>query len=127
MSGKLPVSRSDFACKCGCGFDTIDYGLMRILIDIDKNLQPGGIVVYSGCRCREYNDKVQRESLGDSYKPYSSKSQHMFGRAADIVVSGFEPEEVYQYLADRYKGFYGIGKYKTFTHIDSRTKGPARW
>ena len=24
-------SRRDFACKCGCGFDTIDYELVRVI------------------------------------------------------------------------------------------------
>jgi hypothetical protein len=47
-------------------------------------------------------------------------------RAADIVVRGKTPREVYEYLDERYPNKYGIGSYETFTHIDTRVK-KARW
>ena len=36
------------------------------------------------------------------------------------------PEKVYAYLTEKYPGKYGIGKYPTFTHIDTRLN-KARW
>ena len=43
----------------------------------------------------------------------------MKGQAADIVVKGVEPKEVAKYAESI--GVKGIGVYKTFTHIDTRT------
>ena len=80
------------------------------------------IKINSGYRSPEHNasDKVKG----------SSKSQHLFGRAADIVVTGFTPKEVYDLIegmisaGDMLQG--GLGLYKTFVHYDVRgTK--ARW
>ena len=60
------------------------------------------------------------------YVAYSSKSKHLQGIAADIVVKGINTVNVYQYLNNQYKDRYGIGSYDTFTHIDVRSlKG--RW
>ena len=46
--------RSEFACKCGCGFDTVDYELVKVLEYIrehfDRPLQ-----INSGCRCATHN------------------------------------------------------------------------
>jgi uncharacterized protein YcbK (DUF882 family) len=55
------------------------------------------------------------------------KSQHMLGRAADVIVVGHTPQEVQDYLTTQYPHRYGIGRYDTFTHIDTRSNGPARW
>lgn len=46
----------------------------------------------------------------------------MKGTATDIVVKGMTPDEV----ADACEKFDGLGRYDTFTHIDSRGK-KARW
>ena len=51
------------------------------------------------------------------------KSLHMRGKAADIVVKGVSPAKVQQYLKDH---LGGMGKYKTFTHVDVRGY-VARW
>lgn len=50
----------------------------------------------------------------------ASNSQHLYGAAADIVVSGFAPHEVYKKL-DRWHGDKGgLGDGSNFTHIDLR-------
>lgn len=109
-------SRHEFACKCGCGFDTVDAETLQVLQDLrDWFKKP--ITINSGCRCSDYNTKIGG----------SKRSQHMFGRAADISVYGIDPAHIYAYLDKKYEGKYGIGKYNTFTHIDTRTDGPARW
>lgn len=109
--------RSEFRCKCGnCHCDTLDYELLCVLQQLrERFLVP--VIIASGNRCLEYN-----RSIGSK-----DTSQHVQGRAADIVVQGVSPDLVYETLCEWYPRKYGIGKYKTFTHIDTRTDGPARW
>jgi len=45
-----------------------------------------------------------------------ANSRHMFGMAADIVSEHFEPEEIAEIANKLQAG--GVGKYKTFTHVD---------
>jgi uncharacterized protein YcbK (DUF882 family) len=73
------------------------------------------ITVLSGYRTPAYNKAVGG----------ATKSQHMLGKAADIVVAGVTPLEVYRYLDSRHDG--GLGKYRTFTHFDVLRTKRARW
>jgi uncharacterized protein YcbK (DUF882 family) len=108
-------SRSEFACKCGCGYDTVDTELLVLLEEIRAHFGRG-ITINSGCRCVDYNASPH---IGGS-----EKSQHLYGRAADIVVEGTPPDIVHE-LAEQL-GAGGLGKYDSFTHVDSRV-GRARW
>lgn len=108
-------SRSEFACKCGCGFDTVDARTLELLEDVRQHFGTP-ITITSGCRCRAYNQRVGG----------SPNSQHLLGRGADIQVRNVTPAEVAGYLERVYPGKYGIGRYQTFTHIDSRGSA-ARW
>ncbi len=133
-------SRHEFACKCGCGFDTVDFELLNVLQNLANHLSfihdcKIMVIIVSGCRCKEYNEKVKKR-YNSNYKPYSSKSQHMFARAADIKVykkinneksEKFDPNSIYSYLNTKYPNQYGIGRYKTFTHIDTKSGKPRRW
>jgi len=105
--------RSEFACKCGCGADTIDYELVRALDDIREHFDRP-VVVTSGVRCKAYNRAVGG----------ADGSQHLRGRAADITVYGTPPAVVAD-LAEQ-MGLGGVGRYDTFTHIDTR-HGRSRW
>jgi len=109
-------SRSEFRCKCGCGFDTVDAELIWVLEDLRRCFMDRAVIVHSGCRC-----KLRNALVGGS-----PNSQHMAGKAADIHIDGIDPAMVAECLEDRYPGKYGIGRYQTFTHIDVRP-GPARW
>lgn len=102
-------SRHEFACKCGCGFDTVDVELLPILQDIRDNFSKP-VTITSGCRCESYNKKVGG----------ADKSKHTLGRASDIKVSGVKAVEVYNYLTRRYPSSYGIILYSTWVHVDSR-------
>ncbi len=73
----------------------------------------GSININSGFRCAEHNKAIGGED----------KSQHMLGNATDIVVPSKAPNDVQEALKD-WNG--GLGRYKTFTHIDSRGS-KARW
>lgn len=107
-------SRSEFACQCGCGFDTVDTSTLEILNAVRENFGP--VVVTSGCRCEEHNARIGG----------ASNSQHKLARAADIKVSNTDPQEVYDWVAREHPSA-SIGAYNSFTHIDTRTDGPARW
>jgi uncharacterized protein YcbK (DUF882 family) len=106
-------SRWEFACKCGCGFDTVDVKLIEDLETIREHFDRR-VDINSGCRCESHNRAVGG----------SKNSQHMLGRAADIVVDGVPPRIVGE-LAHQI-GVGGLKAYETFTHIDSRN-GVARW
>jgi uncharacterized protein YcbK (DUF882 family) len=105
--------RSEFACKCGCNFDTVDYELLRCLEYIREHFDKP-VIINSACRCPTHNANVGG----------GQKSQHLLGRAADIVVQDTDPQEVYT-LADQME-VGGLGEYDSFTHIDTRVFY-ARW
>ena len=108
-------TREEFQCSCGCGFDTVDYELAEVLDDV-RTFFKSPVVINSGCRCISRN-----HTIGGS-----AKSQHLYGRAADIVVKDIDAELVYNYLDKKYPDTYGVGKYNGRTHIDTR-KHKARW
>ena len=106
-------TRKEFACRCGCGFDTVDAELVALLDRIRGYFQ-APVIVSSCCRCEAHNRQVGG----------TKGSQHLKGRAADFTVTGKTPEEVQRY-ADLI-GVPGLGFYDSFTHIDTR-QGQARW
>ena len=106
-------SRKEFACKCGCAYDTVDARLIHFLEMIRERFG-APVKINSGCRCSSYNMKVGG----------SLHSQHLLGRAADIVVDGVPPDAVADYAESI--GAPGVGRYATFTHIDSRNT-VSRW
>ena len=53
-------------------------------------------------------------------------SQHLYGTAADISVSGVSPTVVAAYAESLLPGTGGIGIYGTFVHVDVR-KNKSRW
>ena len=64
---------SDFACKCGCGFDNIDQ---RVVDTAQKIRDMLGIPINidSGCRCLKYDTRVNEKN----------NSYHTRGLAADL-------------------------------------------
>jgi uncharacterized protein YcbK (DUF882 family) len=118
-------SRKEFACNCGCGFNTVDFELLQALQNYSDRLQNANInkkvsiTVNSGCRCQARN-----KSEGGT-----KNSQHLLGRAADIVVKidgvQIPPTEVADFFNNVYSNF-STGVYKTFTHVDTRTGKPWR-
>lgn len=52
----------------------------------------------------------------------AKNSQHLYGKACDVVVAGVKPDEVFKYVRDNFP-WAGVGRYDSFTHCDS---GPAR-
>lgn len=48
-------SRSEFACKCGCGFDHISLELVSKL-ECLRSIIRQPIIINSGCRCPKWMD-----------------------------------------------------------------------
>jgi uncharacterized protein YcbK (DUF882 family) len=105
--------RAEFACKCGCGFDTVDTVLLEALETIRTHFE-SPVVITSACRCPSHNKVV-------GGAPYS---QHLLARAADIYVKGIEPKKVADYAESL---GMSVGSYDAFTHIDSRSGIPKYW
>ena len=108
-------SKSEFECRCGCGFDEVSLELVEVLQELRDDINEP-ITINSACRCKEWNAEVGG----------AKRSQHLLGTAADIVVKGCTPAYVHEYLEGKYPDKYGMGKYKSFIHIDVR-KSKARW
>lgn len=129
--------REEFTCKCGCGFDTMDYELLNILEEGRTYFQRiyGKVktVVRGGNRCVKYNEKIQKR-YNKNYIPFSSKSKHLQAKAADIKMYFFReekwvqitPQEVHNFYTKKYPDSKGLGIYKNRNHIDSREE-KARW
>jgi uncharacterized protein YcbK (DUF882 family) len=96
-------------------FNTIDAEIYKVVVNV-REFFGRPVTINSACRCEKHNAEVGG----------AEHSQHLKGRACDIVVQGIEPDKVAEYLEKRYPNQFGIGKYQSFTHIDSRN-GPARW
>lgn len=100
---------SEFRCK-GSGTlpnGGIDNNLILKLEELRYALGGKALVINSGYRSPAHNKRVGG----------ASKSQHLYGKAADIKVRGVTPATVYR-AAD--KIFNGVGRYNTFTHVDTR-------
>ncbi len=108
--GDLSVNfdRDEFACKCGCKFDTVDSELLSILEKVRSHFGKP-IIVTSACRCESHN-----KDIGGSANSY-----HLKGRASDIKIIGISPKKVEEFINLNYPKC-GLGTYKTFNHIDSR-------
>ena len=109
-------SRKEFTCRCGkCGFNTVDAELISVLEDV-RHYFKKPVKINSGARCTAHN-------MDEGGTP---TSQHLLGRAADIVVESVLPSRVYEYINSKYPNEYGLGCYAEFTHIDTRSN-KARW
>ena len=102
-------NRSEFACKCGCGFETVDTWILDACQLIRH--QFGSAIITSGCRCPEHNKKV-------GGKP---NSKHVQGCAADIRAAGGNPLEWRITVESRYpERFIDFKEYpaENFLHME---------
>ena len=105
----------EFACKDGTDPIFIDTELVNVLQKIRTHFGKA-VTITSAYRTPSHNKSVG----GTTY------SQHLYGRAADIKVSGIAPKNVAAYAESLLKAKGGIGIYDTFTHIDVRATC-SRW
>lgn len=114
---------SEFDSKDGA---KMPENVLKNITELAKNLQVlrdtlgRKITINSGYRSVAHNKKEKG----------SPKSQHILGKAADIVVEGISPEKVAQTLekliGERKIKQGGIGIYDTFVHYDIRGE-KSRW
>mgnify|MGYP000464310573 CR=1 FL=1 len=109
-------TRSEFECKCGCGFAAVDVELLKVLERVRVHFGLP-VIITSACRCERHNIAVGG----------TVNSKHKLGIAADIQVKGVDPTEVFDFLHNNPPSHgLSLGKYETFTHVDVR-EGNARW
>lgn len=104
----------EFACNDGSDVILIHPDLPSVLQNI-RNQFGKPIIINSGYRTPEYNKKVGG----------ATRSQHCYGTAADIVVDGVSPASVAAAAEKALKEMDypgGIGLYKSFVHVDVRSK-----
>ena len=119
-------SKSEFECKSG----------QDMPLDVLENVKLLAIQLQ---KIREYVGKPIR--INSAYRSEAHNqaiggvktSQHILGKAADITIDTFTPDEVVSIIENMLTnemlgGFYigGLGSYNTFTHIDIRDK-KSRW
>ena len=113
-------SLSEFECKCGCEMPSevlANIKIVAINLQILRDYIEVPITVNSAYRCKEHNTRIGG----------AANSQHILGKASDIVVKGFTPDEVFDIVQNlrrnpMVKGviFQGLGRYNTFLHVDIR-------
>mgnify|MGYP003680713938 FL=1 len=119
-------SKSEFECKSGEDMPLYVLENVKLLaIQLQK------IRDYVGKPIRinsAYRSEAHNKAIGGV-----KTSQHILGKAADITIDTFTPDEVVSIIENMLTnemlgGFYigGLGSYNSFTHIDIREK-KARW
>ena len=119
-------SKSEFECKSGeeMPLDVLE-NVKLLAIQLQK------IREYVGKPIRinsAYRSEAHNEAIGGV-----KTSQHILGKAADITIDTFTPDEVVSIIENMLTnemlgGFYigGLGSYNSFTHVDIRDK-KSRW
>lgn len=105
----------EFACKDGSDVIFISLTLVDILQKVRTHF--GKRVTVNSAFRTPSHDKSQGGA---------TNSQHLYGLAADIVVSNTPPKAVAQYVETLLPNSGGIGIYKNFTHVDVRST-KSRW
>ena len=116
-------SLSEFECRCGCKMPKDVFENVKMLaihLQTFRHTFNAPITINSSYRCVEHN-----RSVGGSVT-----SQHLLGKAADITIKGYTPDEVADKIellhSENRNRTNGLGRYDTFTHVDIR-QNYARW
>ena len=96
----------EFACGCGCGFDTVSQELVYLLESIRQEYGKP-MIITSGCRCEYHNHAVGGVP----------NSAHTRGTAADILVEGgLDRRKMVDLAVMNWAS--GIGVARSFVHVD---------
>ncbi len=106
---------SETPCEVAINLKELALNLQVLRDDFKKPIS-----INSGYRSPAYNKRIGG----------ATKSQHLYGNAADIVIGGVTPLQVHsrieQLIKDGKMKNGGLGIYNTFVHYDVRDT-PARW
>ncbi len=100
---------SEFACHDGSDAVLIAPRLVMVLQSIRSHFG-AAVTINSAYRTPQWNEK----------QGGAATSQHCYGTAADIVVTGQTPAQVAAFARQLMPDWGGVGIYNTFTHIDVR-------
>jgi len=116
-------SREEFRSKDGAHFPYEAQQNLKVLseqLEVLREHFQKPIKINSGYRSPKHNAKVGG----------AENSQHLLGKAADIVIDGITPDEVADAIEFLIEGKMmkqgGLGRYDSFTHYDIRGK-KSRW
>jgi uncharacterized protein YcbK (DUF882 family) len=111
-------SKSEFNCKCGCEMPNYvldNIKLLAIQLQTIREYVGQPIKINSAYRCELHNSIIGGVKT----------SQHILGKASDITINTFTPDEVVDVIEnllvnEMLGSFYigGLGRYNTFTHLD---------
>ena len=105
----------EFACKDNSDVVFVAPELVEVLQKVRVHFGKP-VNINSAYRTPMHNDKVG----GATY------SQHLYGTAADIRITGVEPKKIAEYANALMPNKGGIGTYANFVHIDVR-ETKSRW
>lgn len=105
----------EFACKDGSDPIFISPDLVEVLQKIRDHFGKA-VTINSAYRTPTHNKK----------EGGATHSQHLYGTAVDIRISGVTPKQVADYAEKLLSGRGGIGIYSNFTHVDVR-EIKSRW
>lgn len=105
----------EFACKDNADVVFIAPELVDVLQKIRDHFGKP-VNINSGYRTNFHNNRVGG----------AKQSQHLYGTAADIYISGVSPEDIAAFSETLLSGTGGIGIYKNFVHVDVR-RNKSRW
>ncbi len=115
-----PVTDRKLKCPC-CGEGLLSVATFIVLETVRMYFNKP-VTISSAARCPDYN-----KSVGGSPKSKHLALPDQEFDAVDIIVAGVDPADVYEYLDSLpYSNLLGLGKYDTFTHMDTRGYA-ARW
>lgn len=133
--GNITKNISDFELRCKCGICKVRIQDHEPVIQVVQDAcdhfaklagKPVVLKITSAARCYGYNR--QPVHLGGAGS--NDESQHPRCSAMDIKLfvngSFIKPDYVAEYFEEKFPDKYGIGNYKSFTHIDTRSI-KARW
>lgn len=105
----------EFRSRDGADVICVDPELVTVL-QLIRNHFGRPVTINSGYRTHAHNKAVGG----------AAQSRHLYGMAADIVVSGTKPGEVAAYADKLMPNSGGIGIYSWGVHVDTRAE-KSRW
>lgn len=102
LCGDIPhFSYTEFRCPCGCdGYPAYLDARLVYRLELLRRHFGKPVHITSGLRCADYNRSLEGSS---------TVSGHLFGRAADVYISGIHPKQIKDYWSSRGFGYTYFG------------------